>query len=326
MRRTLITVSVRAASTQWAGAANWLAARARRVTCVPGLRSERGFRREEQLRALAGEIGGEVEVCDSATAERSRRPQPRARAAPGRASARQQRRHARPRDPSWKPTSISSSASSPSTTWAACGALGALPGLKAAGGAHVVNVVSIAGAIAFARSGPYVAAKHAQLAFSRCLRPTLSRQRIAVHTVLPGFVQTEGFSQAALSRRRRSRWLVTNPVADRRGDRPCRRPREGRGGRALVSLSAGDIATRPRTRARSRGRAADAAEAARTAATGAWRSSPAPRAGSERRRHARWRPTAGDASWSLAAASFSSGSRPRSTASQSRAISSTATA
>ena len=88
-----------------------------------------------------------------------------------------------------------------------------LPALKLANGAHVVNVVSIAGAIAFARSGPYIAAKHAQLAFSRCLRPTLSRHRIAVHTILPGFVQTEGFSQTALLRRRRARWLVTE--ADR---------------------------------------------------------------------------------------------------------------
>lgn len=82
--------------------------------------------------------------------------------------------------------------------------------------AHVVNVVSIAGAIAFARSGPYVASKHAQLAFSRCLRPTLARSGIAVHTVLPGFVETEGFPQSALRSRRRSRWLVTDParVAD----------------------------------------------------------------------------------------------------------------
>ena len=76
-----------------------------------------------------------------------------------------------------------------------------LPGLKLAGGAHVVNVVSIAGAIAFARSGPYVASKHAQLAFSRCLRPVVARHGIAVHTVLPGFVQTEGFSQSGPARK-----------------------------------------------------------------------------------------------------------------------------
>jgi uncharacterized protein len=87
-----------------------------------------------------------------------------------------------------------------------------LPGLRAARRGHVVNVVSVAGTIAFARSGPYVASKHAQLAFSRCLRPTLRREGIAVHTILPGFVATEGFSQLALRRSRRSRWLVTDPA------------------------------------------------------------------------------------------------------------------
>jgi len=51
-----------------------------------------------------------------------------------------------------------------------------LPGLRAAaasGGSHVVNVVSIAGTVAFAPAGPYAAAKHAQLAFSRSLAATL---------------------------------------------------------------------------------------------------------------------------------------------------------
>ena len=92
----------------------------------------------------------------------------------------------------------------------------ARPGRVRPARAHVVNVVSIAGAIAFARSGPYVASKHAQLAFSRCLRPSLARRGIAVHTIMPGFVETEGFPQSALLTRRRSRWLVTEParVAD----------------------------------------------------------------------------------------------------------------
>ena len=48
-----------------------------------------------------------------------------------------------------------------------------LPGLRLAANerrSHVVNVVSIAGAVAFAPSGSYTAAKHAQLAFSRSLR------------------------------------------------------------------------------------------------------------------------------------------------------------
>jgi short-subunit dehydrogenase len=57
----------------------------------------------------------------------------------------------------------------------------------------VVNVVSVAGTIAFAPAGPYAGAKHAQLAFSRSLAATLRSERIQVHTVLPGFVETEGF-------------------------------------------------------------------------------------------------------------------------------------
>jgi uncharacterized protein len=72
-----------------------------------------------------------------------------------------------------------------------------MPGLRraaAAGTAHVVNVVSVAGTIAFAPAGPYAAAKHAQLAFSRSLRATLRPEGIQVHTVLPGFVETEGFT------------------------------------------------------------------------------------------------------------------------------------
>ena len=71
-----------------------------------------------------------------------------------------------------------------------------MPGLRAAaraGGAHVVNVVSVAGTIAFAPAGPYAAAKHAQLAFSRSLAATLRPEGIQVHTILPGFVETEGF-------------------------------------------------------------------------------------------------------------------------------------
>lgn len=72
-----------------------------------------------------------------------------------------------------------------------------MPGLRAAaatGRAHIVNVVSVAGTIAFAPAGPYAAAKHAQLAFSRSLTATLRSEGIQVHTVLPGFVETEGFT------------------------------------------------------------------------------------------------------------------------------------
>ncbi|MDQ1476680.1 MAG: uncharacterized protein QOE62_1909, partial [Actinomycetota bacterium] len=73
-----------------------------------------------------------------------------------------------------------------------------LPGLEAAAPSDVVNVVSIAGAVAFPPSGPYSASKHAQLAFSRATAAQLRGRGIRVHTVKPGFVETEGFPQSWL--------------------------------------------------------------------------------------------------------------------------------
>jgi uncharacterized protein len=73
-----------------------------------------------------------------------------------------------------------------------------LPALEAAGGADVVNVVSVAGGVAFPPSGPYSASKHAQLAFSRATAAELRPRGIRVHTVNPGFVETEGFPQRSV--------------------------------------------------------------------------------------------------------------------------------
>jgi short-subunit dehydrogenase len=58
-----------------------------------------------------------------------------------------------------------------------------------------VNVVSVAGTVAFPPGGPYAASKHAQLAFSRATSASLRTRGIRVHTVNPGFVETEGFPQ-----------------------------------------------------------------------------------------------------------------------------------
>jgi NAD(P)-dependent dehydrogenase (short-subunit alcohol dehydrogenase family) len=66
-----------------------------------------------------------------------------------------------------------------------------LPGLER--GAHIANIVSVAGTVAV---GPYSASKHAQLAFSRSLVAELAPRGIKVHTILPGFVETPGFPQA----------------------------------------------------------------------------------------------------------------------------------
>ena len=86
-----------------------------------------------------------------------------------------------------------------------------LPALERARPAHVVNIVSVAGMVALVPAGPYSAAKHAQLAFSRAATAQLRPRGIHVHTVSPGFVETEGFPQAALLRNRRMRRLVIGP-------------------------------------------------------------------------------------------------------------------
>jgi len=168
-------------------------------------------RREERLRALAARLEGEAEVCDVGD--------PRAvESLAGRVLARHPRIDLLVNNAGMpaRDTFVEADLDLVERVLAVNYLGGVwctrafLPGLAAARGSHVVNVVSVAGAVAFARSGPYAAAKHAQLAFSRSLRPALARHGIAVHTVLPGFVQTEGFSQAALLARRRSRWLVTD--------------------------------------------------------------------------------------------------------------------
>lgn len=87
-------------------------------------------------------------------------------------------------------------------------------------GSHVVNVVSVAGTVAFAPAGPYAASKHAQLAFSRSLAGLLAGRGVRVHTVLPGFVETEGFPQKTVLRSAFFRRAVIAPelVAERIAD------------------------------------------------------------------------------------------------------------
>jgi short-subunit dehydrogenase len=152
-------------------------------------------RRADRLEALAAEIGGEWEVCDV-----------RDRAQVGEVAGRVLARHpavALLVNNAGVPGRGTFVSTSPETiervletnylggVWCS---RAFLPGLRAAApGAHVVNVVSIAGTIAFAPAGPYAAAKHAQLAFSRSLAATLRAEGIQVHSVLPGFVETEGF-------------------------------------------------------------------------------------------------------------------------------------
>lgn len=150
-------------------------------------------RREDRLQALAAELGGEYEVCDVTD-----------RAAVDRAAA-----HILERHPSIHllvnnagiPARATFLEGDPEAAMRT-NYLGGiwclrafLPGLEAAAPSDVVNIVSVAGVIAVPASGPYSASKHAQLAFSRATAAQLRSRGIRVHTVKPGFVETEGFPQ-----------------------------------------------------------------------------------------------------------------------------------
>lgn len=156
-------------------------------------------RREDRLRTLAAETGGEVEVCDvadrvavEATAARVLERHPRVHLLVNNAGM-----PARAGFLEGDPQAIEDVMRVNYLGGVWC-LRAFLPGLEAAAPSDVVNVVSVAGDVAFPPSGPYSASKHAQLAFSRATAAQLRRRRIRVHTVKPGFVETEGFPQAWL--------------------------------------------------------------------------------------------------------------------------------
>jgi NAD(P)-dependent dehydrogenase (short-subunit alcohol dehydrogenase family) len=153
-------------------------------------------RREEQLRAAAAEIGAEHEVCDVGDREAVERV---ARAVLGRHPAIgllvnnagiPGRRGFLSADPETIEDVVRIDYLG--SVWCL---RAFLPGLEAAAPSSVVNIVSVAGTVAFPPSGPYSAAKHAQLAFSRAVAAELKPRGVRVHTVLPGFAETEGFPQ-----------------------------------------------------------------------------------------------------------------------------------
>jgi uncharacterized protein len=182
------------------------------------LLAERGWhcvllaRREDRLRALADELGGEYELCDVSD-----------RASVDAAAARVHARHPRIEllvNNAGVPARITFLAGDPEPALRTNYLGGVwclrafLPGLEAGAPSHVVNVVSVAGEVAFPPSGPYSASKHAQLAFSRATAPQLRPRGIHVHTVKPGFVETEGFPQSTLPRPLRRLVIGPEDVAE----------------------------------------------------------------------------------------------------------------
>jgi short-subunit dehydrogenase len=156
-------------------------------------------RRQERLEALAAEIGGEVELCD--VGERAS-----VEALAERVLARHPAIHLLVNNAGMpaRGTFLTVEAELVQRVMEVNYLGGVwctralMPGLEAAaptGGSHIVNLVSVAGTVSFAPAGAYAASKHAQLAFSRSLAAALRGSGISVHSVLPGFVETEGFPQ-----------------------------------------------------------------------------------------------------------------------------------
>jgi short-subunit dehydrogenase len=197
------------------GASSGIGEATARLLAARGWRCVLVARREDRLRTLAEETGGEVEPCDigdrtavEALAARVVERHPSIQALVNNAGM-----------PARKPFSnvdldLVEEVARVNYLGGVWLTRALLPVLRPAPGeprTHIVNVTSVAGAVASAPSGAYTAAKHAQLAFSRSLQASLRGSRIAVHTILPGFVQTDGFPQQALLEHRFMRHIVVQP-------------------------------------------------------------------------------------------------------------------
>jgi short-subunit dehydrogenase len=169
-------------------------------------------RREERLRTLAEELGAEYEICDvadrdaverMAAAVRARHPAVHLLVNNAGIAGRASFTRIEP-----ERLELLLRVNYLGAVWCL---RAFLPALEAAEGSDVVNIVSVAGTVAYAPSGPYSASKHAQLAFSRATAAELRPRGISVHTVNPGFVETEGFPQASVLRNALLRRLVIGP-------------------------------------------------------------------------------------------------------------------
>jgi uncharacterized protein len=183
------------------GASSGIGAELARALARDGYRVVLLARREDRLRALAEELDGEYELCDVSD-----------RGAVEQVAARVLERH-----PAIK-LFVNNAGIAGRTNFLdgdpdrveqvmQTNYLGSvwclrafLLGLEAAAPSDVVNVVSVAGTVTMPISGPYAASKHAQIAFSRAVTVQLRPRGIRVHTVKPGFVETEGFPQGWLPR------------------------------------------------------------------------------------------------------------------------------
>jgi uncharacterized protein len=194
------------------------AATARRLAREPDAHLILVARREDQLQALADELGGATVIAVDLTAED----------APARVAEIVEREHGRldllvnNAGAAWRGTFGDDG-------WAnvrrhmelnfdavlrLTEAL--LPILRRSAPSSIVNVSSTAGRVSRAGSGAYSASKFALAGWTDALHLEERKHGVHVGLVLPGFVATEGFPQRELRDRPLTRWMVSTPenVAD----------------------------------------------------------------------------------------------------------------
>lgn len=86
-----------------------------------------------------------------------------------------------------------------------------LPLLRESAPSSIVNLASTAGRVARGGSGAYSASKFALIGWTDALHLEEAPNGVHVGSVLPGFIETEGFPAAELKARIATRWLVSTP-------------------------------------------------------------------------------------------------------------------
>jgi uncharacterized protein len=189
-------------------------ATARRLAAIPGAAIVLVARREERLRALAGELGERASFVAADLLDED---------APERIRAHVAERHGR----------LDLLVNNAGAAWRASFGEGGysnvkrtmdinfdaqvrltealLPLLRASAPSALVNVASTAGRVARAGSGAYSASKFALVGWSDSLWAEERPHGVHVGLVLPGFVSTEGFPQSELTARALTRWIVSTP-------------------------------------------------------------------------------------------------------------------
>jgi short-subunit dehydrogenase len=189
-------------------------ATARRLAREPGARLVLVARREERLRTIAHELGGDVLVIAADLTDEE---------SPARIAAAVAERHGR----------LDLLVNNAGAGWrGSFGDVGAanlrrnmelnfdavarltealLPLLRASAPSAIVNVASTAGRIARAGAGAYSASKFALIGWTDALHLEERPHGVHVGLVNPGFVKTEGFPQTELIGKAATRWMVSTP-------------------------------------------------------------------------------------------------------------------